>query len=106
MLKKLDFSQNIGSEMLCYIQIYAQNRRETQQRGKRNQNQRILSLETSIYHMICSHFQEISENFRYIFFDDLKFYLANPPDIFERKDTGFVRFIYGSDDPENLSKKY
>ena len=103
MLKKLDFSQNIGTEMLCYIQIYAQNRRETQQRGKRNQNHRILSLKTSIYHRICSHFHE---KFRYIFFLALKFYLTNPTDIFEQKDTGFVRFIYGSDDPQNLSKKY
>ena len=53
--------------------------------------------------VIFKKFQKIS---RFQKIEDLKFYLAPLPDIFERKDPGFVRFTGRSDDPENLSKKY
>ena len=83
---KLDFSLIIGSEMLYYTQIYTQNHRETQQRGKGKQNHRIWGLETSIYHRICSHFQEISEIFTVIknrWSNNLRFF--HLPDIFWTK---------------------
>ena len=38
--------------------------------------------------------------------DDRKLYLASLPEIFERKDPGFVRFRSILDDPQNLNKKY
>ena len=53
--------------------------------------------------VIFKKFQKIS---RFFEIGDLPFYLAPLPDIFERKDPGFVRFTGRSDDPENLSKKY
>ena len=53
--------------------------------------------------VIFKKFQKISRCQK---IEDFEFYLAPLPDIFERKDPGFVRFTLISDDPENLSKKY
>ena len=89
--------------MVYYTRIFTPNHRETQQRGKRKQNHWIWGVETNRFEVIFKKFQKIS---RFFEIGDLPFYLAPLPDIFERKDPGFVRFTGRSDDPENLSKKY
>ena len=101
---KLDFGQNIGSEMLFTLRYTL---RIIEKLNKEENESKFtgfgaLKPVKSIGFVVV--FQEISENFMCQKIDDPKFYLASLPEIFERKDSGFVRFTLRSDDPENLSK--